>query len=80
MENLCKKDKILINKRSSTSARIYTTKNDKIIKTIPTKNDKEKQYLKKIKSIANTKIGIFFVNIEEIKKCNPSFFNGKICK
>ena len=71
MENLCKKDKILINKRRSTSARIYTTK-----------NDKEKQYLKKIKSIANTKIGIFFVNIEEIKKCksNNFFLMEKICK
>ena len=60
MENLCKKDKILINKRRSTSARIYTTKNDKIIKTIPTKNDKEKQYLKKNKKYCEYKNRNFF--------------------
>lgn len=74
MENLCKKDKVLINKRRYTSARLYITKNDKIIKTIPAKDDKEKEYLKIIKGITNTKIAIFFVNIEEIKKCKSNNF------
>jgi len=71
--NLCTENKQFF-KKNETPARIYLTSNNKIIKSIPVKTNKEYPMMKILQKLPNVKAKIFFVKVDEIKRCNKDNF------